>query len=99
MLDIVLTPDAEFDLNEIWVYIANESMNAADRVLQGIHERFVALAGNEEMGEQIPKISRYRYRRFCYANYAIYYRSTEQKLIVLRVLHGARDQDATLSLD
>lgn len=40
----VLTPSAEQDVNDIWDYIANDSLEAADRVLDALEARMVKLS-------------------------------------------------------
>ena len=49
--------EAEEDLIEIWIYIAQDNPGAADRVLDDIEERFYALAGNPLMGRLRPDIA------------------------------------------
>jgi antitoxin ParD1/3/4/toxin ParE1/3/4 len=40
----VLNVDAEQDLNEIWEYIADDSIDAADRWIDKLFDAFVSLA-------------------------------------------------------
>lgn len=44
------TAQAEEDLIEIWIYIAQDNPKAADRVLDNIEEKCDALANNPLMG-------------------------------------------------
>ena len=43
-------PEAENDLDEIWWYIAQDSPDHADRFLDRLQERFLALADFPKMG-------------------------------------------------
>jgi len=43
MSGFVLHPDAFLDLDDIWEFIAADNLNAADRVLEEIHETIRAL--------------------------------------------------------
>jgi toxin ParE1/3/4 len=43
-------PEAENDLDEIWWYIAQDSPNSADKFLDRIQERCLALADFPQMG-------------------------------------------------
>lgn len=43
MSGYVLHPEAYADLDDIWEYIAADSLDAADRVRQEIHEAILAL--------------------------------------------------------
>ena len=46
-----LAPVAELDLEEIWLYVAQDSgVGAADRVIEGITKRFVLLATHPDAG-------------------------------------------------
>lgn len=99
MLEVRLTSAARHDLGTIWSYVADKSVPAAERLLEGLGRRFELLARNPELGE-IRKIGNRRESRwFSFQHYAIYYLATDDALIVLRVLHGARDQEATLIND
>jgi len=44
MKDFVLTPRAELDLTEIWEYIAQDNIDAADRVLDELEKMMYKLA-------------------------------------------------------
>jgi len=45
MTGFVLHPQAYTDLEEIWEHICGDSLDAADRVLEEIHEALQSLAG------------------------------------------------------
>lgn len=47
---VVRTPRAEEDLQEIWLYIAPENVDAADRILDNIGFRIARLADHPKMG-------------------------------------------------
>jgi toxin ParE1/3/4 len=46
----VLSKDADLDLNEIWEYIAQDNIDAADRWIAKLFDAFDALALNPGMG-------------------------------------------------
>ena len=46
----VLTPSAKRDVNDIWDYIANDSIEAADRVLDALESAMVKLAKTPAVG-------------------------------------------------
>src|SRR2546422_662247 len=52
MSGFVLHPDALTDLNEIWEYIAADNLDAADRVLEEIHEAIRALVPYPQTGHR-----------------------------------------------
>ena len=45
-------PDAFADLDEIWEYIAQDHLDAADRVLADIHSTLTLLAGTPHIGHR-----------------------------------------------
>jgi toxin ParE1/3/4 len=93
---ILRTPEATADLDEIWDYIARDSPAAADRVLDALSERFGLLSENPELGELQPLLADGTYRRFVYRGYVIYYRPLEDAIVLVRILHGARDHESLL---
>jgi toxin ParE1/3/4 len=92
---ILRTPEAIADL-EIWSYIATDDVTAADRIIDALHERFVLLAKNPEIGELQTLLADGTYRRFTYHSYVIYYRPVDDGIVLVRVLHGARDHERLL---
>jgi toxin ParE1/3/4 len=93
---IFRTPDAIADLDGIWDYIAVDSPVAADRMIDELNGRFVLLSENPEIGELQPKLADGTYRRFTCRNYVIYYRPLSEGIVLVRVLHAARDHERLL---
>jgi toxin ParE1/3/4 len=52
-----LTEQAGADLDEIWRYIAEDNIPAADRFLDTLQERFVLLAGQPLLGRARPELA------------------------------------------
>src|ERR1035437_5914496 len=50
MKRFILTPRAKQDVNDIWDYIANEDIEAADRVLDALDNAMIKLAKNPGIG-------------------------------------------------
>ena len=84
------TAQAEEDLIEIWLYIAQDNPAAADRVLDDIEEMFEALVENPMIGRLRPDIAP-ELRYFTVGKYLILYRVVPNGVQVVRVIHGARD--------
>jgi toxin ParE1/3/4 len=84
------TAQAEEDLIEIWIYIAQDNPEAADRVLDDIEQQFHALADNPLMGRLRPGIAP-ELRYFTVGKYLILYRTVPDGVQIVRVIHGARD--------
>jgi len=50
-------PEAFADLDEIWEYIAEDNVDAADRVLVDIHSTLTTLAGSPQIGHRRPDLT------------------------------------------
>lgn len=84
------TSAAHWDLVAIALTIAEDNPSAADDWLDSIESRCKLLA-------QIPGLGRLRrdlapkLRSFAVGNHIIFYREADDGIVVIRVLHGARD--------
>jgi toxin ParE1/3/4 len=88
-----LSKEAAGDLDEIFLYWAQRaSLQTADRLLDSIAERFLLLGQHPEAGKPSPDIAP-GVRCFPAGKYLIYYRTTSRTSDILRILHGARDQN------
>ena len=88
-----LSPLAEQDLEEIWLYVAEDSSpTTADRLIDAIVDRFDLLVEQPAMGRSRPEFGA-DVRSFVVESYVIYYRHSRD-LLIARVLHGRRDQAA-----
>jgi toxin ParE1/3/4 len=84
------TPEAEKDLDEITDFIAADDPAAAYRLIDGIEAKCQALAEMPGMGrgreELAPDL-----RSSHVGKYIIFYRSEDEGIEVIRVIHGYRD--------
>ncbi len=91
MSGFVLHPDALADLEEIWEFIAVDSLSAADRVLEEIHEAIRGLVPFPQMGHLRSDLT-YRPLRFHpVRDLLIAYAPDETPLVVMAILHGRRN--------
>lgn len=81
---------AEIDLIEIWGHIAKDDPLAADRQLDLIDEACQMLAGQQHAGKSRDDLA-HGLRFFPVGNYLVFYTVRDDGIIVVRVLHGARD--------
>ena len=86
------TAQAEEDLIELWLYIAQDNPGAADRLLDAIEEKMVLLAAHPQLGPARPDIAA-DCRYFPVGNYLILYRMIPDGIEVVRVVQGARRLD------
>ena len=97
MKRFILTPRAKQDLNEIWDYIANDNIEAADRVLNALEKAMIKLARSPGIGHWRAELTDKRHRLFLVYSYLIVYRHETKPLQVIRVLHAARDVQSLLT--
>jgi|SRR6266446_10309139 len=90
MKPVRVTRDAERDLDEIWLYIARDSIDAANRHLDELTSRFPLLGSSPEMGRARDEIKS-GLRSHAVGNYVIYYREATEYISILHIVHGARD--------
>ena len=98
MKSFILTPRAEQDVSDIWDYIADDSIEAADRVLAALEKTMQRLAKNSGIGHMREELADRRHRFFLAYTYLIVYRFETQPLQVIRVLLAARDVQSILGL-
>ena len=83
------TAQADEDLIDIWIYIAQDNAAAADHLLDEFEKKFALLAGQPRLGAARSDIAP-ELRHFPAGNYLILYRETDDGIEVVRVVHGAR---------
>lgn len=89
-----LSAGARQDLDQIWEYIARDSIDAADRALDRIHHNLVKLAEMPRMGHTRPELRGPSLRVWRVYSYLMIYRPESHPLEVVRVLSGYRDLEA-----
>jgi toxin ParE1/3/4 len=93
---IVRRAEARQDLVEHFVFIGQDSIDAADRFLAAADSAFEQLAQMPEMGSPREFRNPYlvgirQWRIPGFEKYLIFYRPIADGIEILRVLHGARD--------
>jgi toxin ParE1/3/4 len=87
-----LSPEAEADLDEIWLHVAHETgkIEIADRIIDNITERFWLLGQRPHVGRARDDLGP-GLRSFPVGGYIILYRSDGKNVRILHVIHGSRD--------
>lgn len=101
MASILITPAAENDLVNIWLYIARDNQDAADRVYQAAEKTFESLLAAPCTGTlyraKRPRLEGIRFFPVSkFQNYIIYYREHPQGIEIIRVLHAHMDKKKRL---
>jgi plasmid stabilization system protein ParE len=90
----VLTPQARADLIDIWNYIAEDSLDSADQVLERLYDAFTRLAKMPGMGHHREDLADRRHRFWTVYSYVIAYRDKTKPLEIIAIVHGARQLEA-----
>jgi toxin ParE1/3/4 len=88
-----LSAAAQGDLQDRWFHIAQDNVQAADRLLDSIEKRLVMLAKHPHSGRRCDELGP-NLHRFPVGSCVIFYRIQPKHIEIVRILHGARDIEA-----
>jgi toxin ParE1/3/4 len=100
MSEFRLSPEAEAELDEIWLYTArgSGSVDTANRVIDDITDSLWALARHPYIGRRRDHDLRPGLRTFASGPYVIVHRIAENEVVlILHIVHGKRDIDSLLN--
>lgn len=98
MTRVLRRPQAGADIAEIWDFIAEDSLEQADRWVDRLDEKLQLLASQPLMGRGRPELGP-DLRSMPLGRYVIFYVPLEDGIDVVRILHTARDVDAAFDGD
>ncbi len=95
---VEVTSAAEADISEIWEYIAHDDPGAASAFILRMEEQIGTLEGFPERCPLVPEneLLGTSYRHLLYGNYRTIFKVAGSRVIIMRVLHGARLLDWTM---
>lgn len=95
---VEITSAAEADITEIWEYIVQDNPGNAAVFILALEEQIASLEQFPERYPRIPEndILGTAYRHLVFGAYRTIYRITGQRVIILRVIHGARLLESSL---
>jgi plasmid stabilization system protein ParE len=91
MSGYVLSREADHDLDELWNYIAEDSVDAADRLTTKLLDSFEALARHRGMGHKREDLTSYPVLFWPVGNYLVIYRGERSPIEIVAIVSGARD--------
>ena len=91
-----LTPLAGADLLQIWEYIAEDDISAADRVVANLLESFDLIARYPRLGRVREDWTERPVRFFVVRHYHIVYRADTAPITIVAIIHSARDAPTVL---
>jgi toxin ParE1/3/4 len=93
----VLSVAAELDLNQIWDFIAEDNINAADRWIETLFDALATLALNPGIGHKREDLTNLPIHFWPVGAYLIPYRVKDKRVEILAITQGARDIPVFLS--
>jgi toxin ParE1/3/4 len=89
--DYAFHPEAFADVEQLWEYIAEDNIDAADRIIDEIFDALRTLATHPHTGHRRPDLTDRPLRFQPVRDFLIVYAPDEHPLWVLAVLHGRRN--------
>ena len=89
-MGIVFSPQSLADLDDVWLYIAKDSVNEADKFIDKIYEKCLLFSESPQIGRERNDIAK-GLRSFPVGDYVILYRIINGDIEIARVFHGKRD--------
>lgn len=97
MNSYILSVDADFDLDEIWEYIAADEIDAADRWIEKLFDAFEALGQTPGMGHRREDLTSHPVLFWPVGAYLVIYHAEHSPIQIVAVTQGSRDIPAFLS--
>jgi toxin ParE1/3/4 len=88
-----LTEQAAEDMDSIWLFIAEDNIDAAYRMMENLTRRFKSIAEMPDAGRNRSDLAP-GLRSHLAGSYIIFYHNTQEAVIIDRVIHGARDLES-----
>jgi|SRR3954469_17954711 toxin ParE1/3/4 len=91
MMNYVVSPRAQADIDEIWEYSADRwDIDQANRYISEIRSAIEIVASDPRRGRSCDEIRR-GYRRFSAGSHVMFFRIVGDQIDVVRVLHQSMD--------
>lgn len=94
-----MSPEAEADLDDIWIFVARESQNVemANRVIDTLMARLWILGQHPQIGRRRELELRADLRSFAIGQHVVIYRVDDADALILHVIRGGRDVEELLA--
>ncbi len=89
--EVIWTPGARTDLDEIVAYIAKDSPASALAILEEVFTKAQSLSTLSERGRVVPELADPKVRELVIRSYRLFYEVHVNEVTILGVLHGARE--------
>jgi toxin ParE1/3/4 len=93
---VVITAEAETDLEQIAAYVAERSPQGALKLIRELRDRCESPADAPRGYPLVPRYEQFGIRRRPFGSFLIFYRVGTEAIEVVHILHGARDYEPLL---
>jgi len=93
---VTITAEAEADLEQIAIYVAEQSPRSALELVRELRERCESLLDAPRGYPLVPRYEHLHIRRRPFGRFLIFYRVGTDAIEVIHILHGARDYESLL---
>ena len=93
---VVFSDTSKTDLAEIGDYIAKNNPRRALTFVRELRAVANRLGGTPRAFPLVPRYEHHSIRRRPYRDYLIFYRVEEDRVVIVHILHGARDYEPLL---
>ena len=89
--EVIWTTQGQVTLDEAVAYLAQDSLTAAQRLLESALESASSLSVMSERGRIVPELENPAIRELLVQRYRLLYEVQETRVEILAFIHGARD--------
>lgn len=90
---LIWSPKSLHDLEQIFMYIANDTEEYARIFIKKIIDIVITIPDFPELGRIVPEIKRQDLREKIYKNYRIIYRYSDNTIEIVTIVHHAKQLD------
>jgi toxin ParE1/3/4 len=95
-MKVIFTAEAKAGLREIALYIARDNKVRALSFVRELRVRAQQLGDMPLAFPLVPRYAHHGIRRRTFRDYLIFYRVEPDRIVIVHILHGARDYQALL---
>jgi plasmid stabilization system protein ParE len=98
-VNVLFSDQAKAGLREIGRYIARDNKSRALSFVRALRTKARRIGAMPEAFPLVPRYASHGIRRRVFGQYAIFYRIESDRVVIVQILHSARDLDTLLFSD
>jgi plasmid stabilization system protein ParE len=95
-MKVIFSAQAKAGLREVGLFIAQDNKVRAISFVRELRTKAMAIGKMPRAYPMVPRFERYGIRRRPHGNYLIFYRIEDDRIVIVHVLHAAREHEALL---